>query len=340
MFVATATQDGLFGAADRTKLTGIEAGATKITTDNIRAATIIPEKAPADSIGLYPVGMTMFSTAAVGWPEAAGVVETKNISATDNAQFFYGRNSNRYTRYWQGEIAVPAWTSWGSGFPSNAADITGLDPRYVSATEIRFSSGEAYIPAFKKNIVMSSEKAFAPTGLAANTWVYFYLFANADGTGNIEMSTVEPSAPYLGTARTKGADTSRRYVGETRIHNTTAANWAPFQIIGDLVFAGEGWNVILLNNQTTTTTVTLSCINVIPITVQNMFIRWMNLGVGAFHQILLPSLNGNSVSIPPPNSITYMLVPTSSSRQIQAFYGNAPSSGGAYITGYGYTRSR
>lgn len=90
--------------------------------------------------------------------------------------------------------------------------IDGLQLQWVSGTALTVSSGAAYIEA-SGNIV-SAPSAIAKTGLTltASTWYHVYLFLNA-GTPDVEVVTAAPATAYSGTARSKTADTTRRYVG-------------------------------------------------------------------------------------------------------------------------------
>ncbi|WP_414609310.1 hypothetical protein, partial [Stenotrophomonas pavanii] len=97
-----------------------------------------------------------------------------------------------------------------SGQPIPAGYIDGLKMEWVSGTQIRFTSGSAYIPSLGRALALAAAVTKTPT-LAANTWYHNYVYDNA-GTADVEVSTTVPAAPYSGTARTKAGDTSRRYI--------------------------------------------------------------------------------------------------------------------------------
>lgn len=101
-----------------------------------------------------------------------------------------------------------------SGQPIPPGYIDGYRLEWVSFTQIRFSSGSAYIPSLGKAIGMVAAVTKTPT-LAANTWYHNYAFDNA-GSPDVEVSTTTPSTAYNGTARTKTGDSSRRYIGSFR----------------------------------------------------------------------------------------------------------------------------
>lgn len=101
-----------------------------------------------------------------------------------------------------------------SGQPIPAGYIDGLKMEWVSGTQIRFTSGSAYIPSLGRALALAAAVTKTPT-LAANTWYHAYLYSNA-GTPDVEVTTTAPDTPYSGTARTKTGDTSRRYIGSFR----------------------------------------------------------------------------------------------------------------------------
>ncbi|WP_414609303.1 hypothetical protein, partial [Stenotrophomonas pavanii] len=97
-----------------------------------------------------------------------------------------------------------------SGQPIPAGYIDGLKMEWVSGTQIRFTSGSAYIPSLGRALALAAAVTKTPT-LAASTWYHAYLYSNA-GTPDVEVTTTAPDTPYSGTARTKAGDTSRRYI--------------------------------------------------------------------------------------------------------------------------------
>jgi hypothetical protein len=101
-----------------------------------------------------------------------------------------------------------------SGQPIPAGYIDGLKMEWVSGTQIRFTSGSAYIPSLGRALALAAAVTKTPT-LAASTWYHAYLYSNA-GTPDVEVTTTSPDTPYSGTARTKTGDTSRRYIGSFR----------------------------------------------------------------------------------------------------------------------------
>lgn len=107
-----------------------------------------------------------------------------------------------------------------SGQPIPAGYIDGLKMEWVSATQMRFTSGSAYILSLGRVLALPSALTKTLT-LSPNTWYHNFLYSNA-GTSDVETVTTLPDTPYSGTARTKTGDTSRRYIGSFRTDASAA----------------------------------------------------------------------------------------------------------------------
>ncbi len=90
--------------------------------------------------------------------------------------------------------------------------IEGLEVQYVNTTQLRVMVGSAYIPGLNRIVELNAQVTLTPT-LAASTTYYVYLY-DVNGIGQIEISTTGYGAAYLGNARTKTGDTTRRNIGE------------------------------------------------------------------------------------------------------------------------------
>jgi microcystin-dependent protein len=90
--------------------------------------------------------------------------------------------------------------------------IEGLELQYVSTTQIRILVGSAYIPGLNRIVELNTQVNLSPI-LSASSWYYVYLY-DVNGVGQIEVSTMWYDAPYLGNARHKSGDTTRRFIGE------------------------------------------------------------------------------------------------------------------------------
>lgn len=98
------------------------------------------------------------------------------------------------------------------GAPTPKGFIDGLFMEWVSSNSLRVTGGAAYIPSLDTVVEVASAITKSALTLAANSWYHIYLYL-ASGAPDIEISVTPPASPFIGTARTKGSDTSRRYLG-------------------------------------------------------------------------------------------------------------------------------
>lgn len=96
-----------------------------------------------------------------------------------------------------------------------SAYIDGMQMGYVSGSSLSFSSGSLAIQS--TGLILQFPATITKSGisLAANSWGHCYAFSNA-GVPDVEVVTTAPAAPYMGTARAKTGDSSRRYLGSVR----------------------------------------------------------------------------------------------------------------------------
>ncbi|WP_339495785.1 hypothetical protein [Pseudomonas sp. RA_105y_Pfl2_P56] len=97
----------------------------------------------------------------------------------------------------------------------DTALISGLIPSRPSPTSLTFSTGTAYIPGLGRRITVTADITLSGLALASNTWYYAYLYESS-GVPAVELVATVPTAPYMGSARTKTGDTSRRFIGAFR----------------------------------------------------------------------------------------------------------------------------
>lgn len=161
--------------------------------------------------------------------------------------------------------------------------IDGLSMEWVSGTSLRVTSGAAFIPGRGSALELPSAVTKSGLSLAANTWYHVYLFDNA-GNADVEVVTTAPAAPYIGTARAKTGDTSRRYVGSVR---TGASNQilrfthdSSSQSINYVVDLNTP-PLLLVSNGTTAnggTGVAVSCASAVPVTAKRLLAFFENTG--------------------------------------------------------------
>lgn len=92
--------------------------------------------------------------------------------------------------------------------------IDGLKMEWVSPSQIRVTSGSAYVPGAERIAELAAAVTLTPS-IGANAWGHAYLLVSGTTTG-AEAVTTAPAAAYYGTARVKTGDTSRRYIGSFR----------------------------------------------------------------------------------------------------------------------------
>ncbi len=111
----------------------------------------------------------------------------------------------------------------GRGFTNDSAQpdfITGLQPIWVSSTQLGVGPGAAYIEGLR-GVLGGTPANITPSSPSNNTWYHVYLYSFA-GVATIEASTSAPVAyatPF-GFARSKTSDTSRRYLYSARTNGS------------------------------------------------------------------------------------------------------------------------
>jgi hypothetical protein len=143
--------------------------------------------------------------------------------------------------------------------------ISGLQLLWVSATALTVRTGFAVLPNGVR-VKVSSAIAKTSLSLSASTWYHVYLYLNS-GTPDIEIVTTAPASPYIGTARAKTGDTSRRYLGSAR--TDASGNIYPFVMQGlavkyNVANATSPFRVLLAGSATTNTAASVT--NVAPVT--------------------------------------------------------------------------
>lgn len=116
---------------------------------------------------------------------------------------------------------------WDNAQPGQ---ISGLVLEWVSSSSIKIKSGAAFIGSADRVMAVPSDITLSGlTGLTANTLYHAYVYDNA-GTPAAEISTTAPATPFIGTARSKTGDTTRRYLGSVRTDGAGAIH--EFQFLG------------------------------------------------------------------------------------------------------------
>lgn len=90
--------------------------------------------------------------------------------------------------------------------------ISGLKMIWNSATSLSVTTGAACRPSDSLLMMPAALITKAGLVLTASTWYHLYLYMNG-ANPDVEIVTTAPAAAYVGTARAKTGDTSRRYIG-------------------------------------------------------------------------------------------------------------------------------
>ncbi len=233
-----------------------------------------------------------------------------------------------------------------SGQPIPAGYIDGLKMEWVSGTQMRFTSGSAYIPSLGRVLALPSALTKTLT-LSPNTWYHNFLYSNA-GTSDVETVTTLPDTPYNGTARTKTGDTSRRYIGSFR----TLASGAIAKFTHDLAVSAitylEDLNAApfaVVAGGTATTATTVSCASVVPPTSKRAKLLANNNATGQIiflsnSEAVNPLSTSNWLALILQVGSFYTEVPLDSSQNFNYLYSAAPSGGQAFIRAVGYVYER
>lgn len=126
------------------------------------------------------------------------------------------------------------------------SDIRGLQLSLApDGMNVTTSPGVFFLPGTQRVAYDGSATASLPVTPTANTFYHLYGYAGSNGMGLLEFDTVAPDPPYLGTARTKTGDATRRYLGTCRSESTSRFR------SGRHILAGQGGNLVKLDRAST-----------------------------------------------------------------------------------------
>jgi hypothetical protein len=224
--------------------------------------------------------------------------------------------------------------------------IGGLTAVWNSANSISITGGSAYIPSSGTVLAASAAITKSSLALSGATWYHVYLYSNA-GVADIEIVTAVPASPYLGEARTKTGDTSRRYLfsfvtgaANTIIrfkHTGTRVSYLADYLVAPLA---------VLSNGTATTSTAISFAGIVPVTATRVNMTVLNSSTTAGASVFFNDADMGAVSNTSGQlSIGFGLngfadFSISSSQTINYIYVLAPGANGVYVRAVGYNFAR
>ncbi|WP_260688069.1 hypothetical protein [Pseudomonas sp. AO-1] len=163
------------------------------------------------------------------------------------------------------------------------AYIEGLAPRWLSSTSLGVDSGAAFVPGAQKTLVVTAPLTKSGlSGAAPNTWYYLYLFDNG-GVPDLEVSTTAPAIPYVGQARTKAGDTSRRFLFAAR---SGPSGFRPFIFTNNAqMYVDVATLYLALTNGTATGATVVDCSAYVPPTTQRCILMLYGAASGGALQV-------------------------------------------------------
>ncbi|WWW34509.1 hypothetical protein V8017_15995 [Stenotrophomonas rhizophila] len=223
--------------------------------------------------------------------------------------------------------------------------IDGLQLVWTSVNSVSFTSGTAAIPSLGALLRFPSAITKSGLSLAASTFYHAYGFSNS-GTPDVEITTTAPSSPYLGAARTKTGDTSRRYLGS--FLTDTSGFIHQFIQSGNLVLypragAGGGSVFRVLSAKITAAEQAVSLSGVIPGTASGVFARFFfNRSVGDNAMNFAPISGLPKMSNVTSPGVAFFTVPLTTAQTLYIQLNNdvTDGNGAAYIDVNGFTYER
>lgn len=225
--------------------------------------------------------------------------------------------------------------------------IDGCGLSYVSGTQIQVKTGAAYIPGPKRICELASAVTLTPS-LSASTWYHVYLTL-ISGVVGAEAVTTAPAAAYIGTARAKTGDTTRRYLGSFRTDASSVIyNFKHVAASGAILYRNQQdqppFRALATGAAVVETTVSLSAI--LPVTAVTGQLRLFNTNASAASTYgtsddSSPGPPAFGIVAVPAGGNAFIPFPVDGSQAITYWNSAAPAGGqGAFVDVYGYTYER
>lgn len=222
--------------------------------------------------------------------------------------------------------------------------IDGLNLVWNSGTSLSVTSGSAYIEGAAAIVNVPAALTLSGLSLTASTWYHVYLYLS-DGTPAIECVTDDPATAYSGTARSKTGDASRRYLGSVKT-NSDGAIYNFAHKSNFLIYREDtaGYILRVLSGGMSTTDVSISCAEAVPITATTVTLRVRNTSSTSGLRIkqsdgTYPVAQSGFTGVSP-GGIAVFQFPLDSSRQLIYSFNITPDSTGGFIDVLGYVAER
>lgn len=245
--------------------------------------------------------------------------------------------ANVYTKP-ESDVQQSAMKQQWSGY------LTGLNLVRNSTSSISLGTGAAYIESAGDILAVPTTITLSGLALTGSTWYHIYLYNNA-GTPAIELVTTTPAAPFMGTARSKTGDTSRRYVGSVR----TAASGSVFNFVhtGNRVSYREhqaDTPFSILFGGAATTATAIDCAGPVPVTGTHLIAQFTDASAGGITRVANPdggtvAATHNQLTLAFGTSV-YAVMSLSAARTLAYVRTDAPSSSNFIIRATGYLFER
>ncbi len=226
--------------------------------------------------------------------------------------------------------------------PFQRGYIDGALMTYAGQSAITVGPGSCYIPG-AKTAVEFADIAKSGLSLSASTWYHLYIYLNGT-TPDVEVATTAPSAPYIGRARSKSGDSSRRYVGSIKTDASGAV--LPFIVGSDGAFrylvGNNAAPLRCLANGKATSRSTVSLSQAMPVTATGGIFVMSNTDSSVYANLSVPGAAAASVlGIAPGGALAGQVVsfPTDANQAVDYYYSSAPTNG-LYVDVVGFTLGR
>ncbi len=153
----------------------------------------------------------------------------------------------------------------------------------LNGLTVSVSPGMCYVPGTGRIVADGTASVTLPGG-TPNTFYHLYGYDGGAGIMALEASTTAPDSPYLGTARCKTGDNTRRYLisgrtnasGVLRPGRHTRPAEMGNRVMLDAASAAGSVPLTLLSGLTGVTPVTVDLAAVLPVTANRAIVQLMN----------------------------------------------------------------